>query len=95
MIHGVETAFVVFIVLLSLSAIGVGVRGLLMWMGERGWIFYGNNRGSIGAGALAAMEIASMLEPEVAHVVEEVRSEERRGSQDESGEGDDPDGGLI
>ena len=50
-----------------------------MWMGNRGWIYYGNSPGSIGAGALAAMEIASILEPEVEHVIEEIRSEKARG----------------
>ena len=92
MIHGVKT-ILILIVLLALLVIGMGVRRLLMWMGERGWIFYGNSRGSIGAGGMAAMEIAAMLEPEVAHVVEEIRSEKLRGSQNESGEGDDLEGG--
>ena len=90
-----ETVIAVLIALVALAAVGVGVRRLLMWMGDRGWIYYGNSPGSAGAGALAAMEIASMLEPEIAHVVEELRSEERRGSQDEAGEGDDPDGRPV
>jgi len=85
----VETVALVLIVLSGISVVGIGVRRLLMWMGERGWIFYGNNRGSVGAGGMAAMEIAAMLEPEVAHVVEEIRSEKLRGSQDQSGDGHD------
>jgi len=90
-----EAALKVALVVVGLVLLGYSIRRLLMWMGDRGWIYYGNSPGSAGAGGLAAMEIASMLEPEVAHVVEEIRSEERRGSQDESGEGDDPDGGPV
>lgn len=69
----------------------VGVRRLLMWMGKRGWIYYGNSPGAIGAGALAAMEVASILEPEVEHVIEEIRSEKARGeSPGDSWRDDEP-----
>lgn len=67
------------LVVIAVFGVAYGLRRLLMWMGKRGWIYYGNSPGSIGAGALAAMEIASILEPEVEHVIEEIRSEKARG----------------
>ncbi|NNC41474.1 MAG: hypothetical protein HKN95_12395 [Acidimicrobiia bacterium] len=67
------------LVVIAVVGVAYGLRRLLMWMGKRGWIYYGNSPGSIGAGALAAMEIASILEPEVEHVIEEIRSEKARG----------------
>ena len=67
------------------------LRRLLMWMGRRGWIYYGNSPGSISSGALAAMEVASILEPEVEHVIEEMRSEAVRAEASESA---DPFDGL-
>lgn len=62
------------------------IRRALLWMAGRGWIFYGDSPRPRGSGAVAAMEIAAMLEPEVRHVVEEIRSERVRSDQAESGD---------
>ena len=75
----IHPVVLVSLVVIVAVVVAYGLRRLLMWMGNRGWIYYGNSPGSIGAGALAAMEIASILEPEVEHVIEEIRSERARG----------------
>ncbi len=75
------------LVVLGLAVAGYLLRRVLIWMAGRGWIFYGDTPRPRGSGALAAMEIASMLEPEVGHVVEEIRSESMRPDQAESSDG--------
>ena len=79
-------AVVGVLIVLSVAVVAYFVRRLLMWMGKRGWIYYGNSPGWISAGALAAMEVASILEPEVEHVIEEIRSEKVRGEVSETGD---------
>lgn len=81
------TAVLIGLAVVALFAAGYALHHLALWMEDRGWIFYRTKGMAQGSAASAAMEIASMLEPEVGHVIEEIRSEQLRAEQDESGEG--------
>lgn len=64
-----------------------GVHRLLLWAESRGWIFYRHSRPPAGVGALAAAELASLVEPEVRHVIELEEEGDLREIDDESDEG--------
>ena len=61
------------------------------WAGERGWVYNKHNPRPRGLGTLGILE--EIYQPSIRHVIEERSSERARGSQDESGEGDDPESG--
>jgi hypothetical protein len=78
----------------GLAAIGLyGLHRLALWAEARGWIYYRTKHAPPGAAGLAMMEVTSILHPQVEHVIEEVRSEQARAEQDESGEGSAPPAG--
>lgn len=58
------------------------------WAGERGLVYNRYNPRPRGLGSLGLLE--SIYEPEIEYVIEERSSERARGSQDESGEGPEP-----
>ncbi|MBP1632277.1 MAG: hypothetical protein H6Q11_565 [Acidobacteria bacterium] len=64
-----------------------GLHRLALWAEGRGWIYYREHRAPAGAVGLAVLEVTSLLDPAVEHVVEEARDARARVEQDESGEG--------
>ena len=64
-----------------------GLHRLARWAEGRGWIYYREHRAPPGAPGLALLEVASLLDPAVEHVIEEAREERARAEQEESGEG--------
>jgi len=64
-----------------------GLHRLALWAEGRGWIYYREHRAPAGAAGLAMLEVTSLLDPAVEHVVEEARDARARVEQDESGEG--------
>jgi hypothetical protein len=58
-----------------------------LWAESRGWIFYRHSRPPAGVGALAAAELASLVEPEVRHVIELEEEGDLHRVGDETGEG--------
>ena len=85
-----NTAQIIGLGLIGLFVVGYGWHRLATWMERRGWIYYRSQGKGGGAGAMAAMEVFSMLQPDLEHTVEEIRSEAVRGEQRESGEDLDP-----
>ena len=59
---------------------------LAIWAERRGWVYYRTKPRFRGSDLGLLTEI---YQPSVEHVIEERASERTRGSQDESGEGDD------
>lgn len=73
---------------LGLAAVGLyGLHLLALWAEARGWIYYRTKHMPAGAAALALLEVTSILDPQVTHVVEEMRAQQTRAEQDEAGEG--------
>ena len=73
--------------LLGLVVIGV-VVGVVMssrWAGDRGWVYNKHNPRRPGAG-IPGGAFGQIFKPETEHVVEEMRSEQDRADQDESGD---------
>lgn len=68
-------------------AAGYGLHRLALWAEGRGWIYYKTKRTPAGAGSLAMLEVAQVLEPEVEHVIEAVQSNREQADHEESGEG--------
>ena len=50
---------------------------LLLWMEDRGWIYYHKKKASPGTAANAWLELQSMMEPGKKHVLE-IKSEEHK-----------------
>jgi len=64
--------------LLSLLVVGLALAGLhhlALWAERRGWIFYKHTKASPGTAGRAFMEVQSLLEPAVKHVIESKREE--------------------
>ncbi len=80
-----ESPLVVSMVVVGAACTVHGLHRVAVWMEDRGWIFYRTKRMPRGAGGMAAMEVAAMLEPEIKHVIEEIRSEKLISEQDEAG----------
>ena len=55
---------------LALIALGGAAHLALLAAERRGWIYYRHHRPPAGVGAAAMMEMAAVVEPEVAHVLE-------------------------
>lgn len=73
---------------LGLAVAGLyGLHRLALWAESNGWIYYRTRHMPAGAAGLALLEVTSILQPQVEHVVEEMRSEQARAEQDESGQG--------
>jgi hypothetical protein len=66
---------------------GYGLHRLALWAEGRGWIYYKTKRAPAGAGSLAMLEVAQILEPEVQQVIEAVQSDREQADHEESGEG--------
>jgi hypothetical protein len=81
-----EAPLVISMVVVGVACTAYGVHRVAVWMEDRGWIFYRTKRMPRGAGGMAAMEVAAMLEPEIEHVIEEIRSEKLISEQDETGD---------
>jgi len=64
-----------------------GLHRLALWAERRGWIYYREHRAPPGAAGPAMLEVTSLLDPAVEHVVGEARDARARAEQDESGEG--------
>ena len=79
-----EATLVISMVLVGFACTAYGLHRVAVWMEDRGWIFYRTKRMPRGAGAMAAMEVAAMLEPEVEHVIEEIRSDKLIAEQHEA-----------
>lgn len=62
----------------------VALHYLALWAERRGWIYYRKRRGSSGTVGRAFMEVQSLLEPGVGHVIESM--EEDVADQDEAGD---------
>jgi hypothetical protein len=69
------------------ASILFGLHRLALWAEGRGWIYYREHRAPAGAAGPAMLEVTSLLDPGVEHVVEEARDARARAEQDESGEG--------
>jgi len=70
-----------------------GLHHLALWAESRGWIYYRTKHMPPGAAGMAFLEATSILDPQVTHVIEAVRSRQARAEQDESGEGGPESGG--
>jgi len=68
-------------------AAGYGLHRLALWAEGRSWIYYKAKRAPAGAGSLAILEVAQILEPEVQQAIEAVRSNWEQADREESGEG--------
>ena len=64
-----------------------GLHRLALWAEGRGWIYYREHRAPAGAAGLAMLEVTSLLDPAVEHVVEGARDARARAEQGENGEG--------
>ena len=69
------------------ASVLLGLHRLALWAEGWGWIYYREHRAPAGAAGLAMLEVTSLLDPAVEHVVEEARGARARAEQDESGEG--------
>lgn len=63
-----------------------GIHRSARWAEGRGWIYYRTKRMPPGAAGLAMMEVASVIQPQVEHVIEELTSAAARAEVDEAGE---------
>jgi len=63
-----------------------GLHRLALWAESRGWIYYRTKHAPPGAAALAMLEVTTVLDPQVTHVVEETRARRAQAQQDEAGE---------
>ncbi len=70
---------------LGVVAVLYSLHRAALWAEDRGWIYYRTKRMPPGAGALAMMEVSSMLQPSVEHVIEETRTQLVLGEQAPSG----------
>lgn len=70
--------------LLAIAVALVGIHHLALWAESRGWIFYRHRKASPGTAGRAFMEVQSLLEPRVEHLVTSERRETEE--QDDSGE---------
>ena len=73
--------------LAGFAAFGVCVWRLALWADDRGWIAVRKEH-RIKPLGVGMMHIASIYEPGIEHVIDEVFSIQTRADQDESGEGD-------
>jgi len=64
-----------------------GLHRLALWAESRGWIYYRTRHMPAGAGGLALLEVTSVLDPQVTHVIETTRAQQAQAEQDESGQG--------
>jgi hypothetical protein len=64
-----------------------GLHRPALWAEGRGWIYYREHRAPAGAAGLAMLEVASLVDPAVEHVIEEERGFRARADRDESREG--------
>jgi hypothetical protein len=71
-----------------------GLHRLARWAEARGWIYYRTKHMPPGVAGMAFLEATSILNPQVTHVVEEVRGRQARAEQDESGDGGPESGGY-
>lgn len=62
----------------------VAMHFLALWAERRGWIYYRKRRGSSGSVGRAFMEVQSLFEPGVEHVIESM--DEDMASQEDSGD---------
>ncbi len=70
---------------LGLAAL-YGLHRLALWAEGRGWIYYRTHRAPIGSAGMAMLEITSLVDPAVEHVIEETRADRVRVEEDERGE---------
>ena len=63
-----------------------GLHRLALWAEGRGWIYYRRRRMPPGSAGMVFLEVASILDPGVEHVIEATRDFSARADQDESGE---------
>lgn len=61
-----------FLVGIVVAGIAGAIHVVLRWMGDRGWIFYGEHQPApLGTrAAMAMMELDSLVNPAVEHVIE-------------------------
>jgi len=64
-----------------------GAHRFALWAEGRGWIYYRTHRMPVGSAGMAMLEVTSLLDPAAEHVIEEVRGEQARAEDAESGEG--------
>ena len=69
--------------LISVAIALYGLHWLLLWVEEKGWIFYAKKKASPSSIGTAFLEIQQMVQPEKRHVLE-VR-QQRQAEQDEQG----------
>ena len=72
-----------------------GLHRLALWAESKGWIYYRTKRMPPGAAGMAMMEVNQIFEPKVEHVLEEMRSENIRAEETESGEESDREAGRV
>jgi hypothetical protein len=63
-----------------------GLHALALWAERRGWIYYRHRKASPGTAGRAFMEVQSLLEPGVAHIIQS----ESEDAQQEDDAGDPP-----
>lgn len=75
-----------WLLFVGLAAAGLyGLHRLALWAESRGWIYYRTKHMPAGATGLALLEVTSILDPQVTHVIEATRAQQCHGEQDESG----------
>ena len=79
---------------LAIVALLYSLHRLALLAEQRGWIYYRTKRMPPGAGAAAVAEVASIVAPEVEHVVEEQQAERLRADCADTAAGDPAAGPL-
>lgn len=68
----------------------LGLRRLLSWMDDRGYIFYTGNPSTYGSLANAFLELQSLVRPAAQHILEVKDAEELHREEDGEAGPDDP-----
>ena len=64
-----------------------GLHRLALWAESRGWIYYRTKHMPPGAAGMAMLEVTSILDPQVTHIIEETRGQQARAEQHEAADG--------
>ncbi len=73
-----------WLLLIAIASLGLWcIHRLLLWMEERGWIYYQKKKASPGTAGSALLEIQRMLEPEKRYVLEALQEDDQE--QDDEG----------
>lgn len=69
-----------------ITAAGLALDRLLLWMESRGWLYWRRNRPARGASTYHMLELHSNFDPGIQHILEATVKEE----EDEDASGDPP-----